>query len=47
MRRMVDATPTPAGHEPEESASTGPDDPADTDLQQIDDALKAVPARAL
>jgi peptidoglycan/LPS O-acetylase OafA/YrhL len=47
MRRMVDAPPTPAGHEPEESASTGPHDPADTELQQIDDALSAVPARAV
>jgi peptidoglycan/LPS O-acetylase OafA/YrhL len=47
MRRMVDAPPTPAGHEPDTSAGTAPGDRADTELHQIDDARKAVPARAV
>ena len=47
MRRMVDAPATPAGHAPGRPTVAEPDEPASTELDQIDNELEAVPARAV
>lgn len=45
MRRMVDASPTPAGHEPDAPVVDEPDEPTRTAGKTIKDGLQPVPSR--